>query len=944
MSPSVRTRLVAALAVAISLVAAAVDPATLAQSKRNAVRSVVQRMGRLDWAAARVDATGDANALYAIRLDASGERPLVMVKTSGQPEYKAFAIPQENRVVIDLANTVNLCSGTIPAEDQAVVRRIRTSLFAIEPDFVSRVVVDLSTPCAFDVTQEDEAITVALKPTSTAPVQPCKSETASVADSSVEGRLDAVLESIESSMLEQEAAAQDANVLSEPEPVTLNLRSVAERTGDSLHRLYDESSSFVRRCITAAAEFQRERAAAQQAAFLAQIEQAEKAVPVTDDTYAKRVAERVDELAAELESVQASQFEVIQPPVTLLAAVTEQSAPAEAPSAEPPQAAEQASPPAGAPAVSSPPPPEKREEKAAPSGAPVVTRMKELLSGIAEAAKGSAKGAVTTPAEVEATPVVETAKAGKTPEPEKEKEMVFQGDPMDQIVNIDFRDMDLTNVVALLAQKAQINVIAGANLTGAVTASLKDVTLRQAIDTVLRMNNLGIMEEEGIYRIVPYEEAVAAKRKTAMVTLENAKAADVKKTIEEVVKGSPDDTLFSVSANGSTNILILSGPEARVAEFEQLAKDLDVAKPVTPTVTEAIKVNNAEPSELADLIKSMVSPEIGKVAIDTRSRHIVVTDQPVVLEQVRDLIKQVDMPVKQVSVDAMIIDAVLSNNSETGVDWVYKAVHSYNSEGHQIGSLVGPVAGADATGDQIVRDVVSDMTAAGTGFLSLGLLTDKVNIKAAIAAQIDNSNARLLANPLVVTVENQKATINISNEIPYQESKQSLTGPPMVSTAFKEIGILLEVTPKVSHDDHILAKINAKQSHQSGVFNNIPIEAKRTTETTLRTKNGQTIFIGGLRRLDDSTQVKKVPVLGDIPVLNILFRNNVIQKQSTELLVFLTCNVLPDEIAPLSPELQSVHDELDNTPKVPTKRGGIGRTMLRPKEVTDREWHWRRSQ
>ena len=943
MSPSVRTRLAAALAVAISLVAAAVDPATLAQSKRDTVRGVLQCMGRLDAAAARVDAAGDADALYDIRLDASGERPLVMVKTSGQPEYKAFAIPRENKIVMDLANTVNLRSGTIPAEDQAVVRRIRTSLFAIEPDFVSRVVVDLSTPCAFDVTQEDETITVALKPASTAPVQPCTTETASVADSSVEGGLDAVLESIESSMLEQGAAAQDANVLLGPEPVTLNLRSIAERADDSLHRLYDESSSFVRRCITAAAEYQRERAAAQQAAFLAQIEQAEKAVPVTD-TYAKRVAERVDELAAELESVQASQFEVIQPPVTLLAAVTEQSAPAEAPSAEPPQAPEQASPPAEAPAVSSPPPPEKREEKAAPSGAPVVTRMKELLSGIAEAAKGSTKGTVTTPVQVEATPVAETAKAGKTPEPESKKEMVFQGDPMDQIVNIDFRDMDLTNVVALLAQKAQINVIAGANLTGAVTASLKNVTLRQAIDTVLRMNNLGVMEEEGIYRIVPYEEAVAAKRKTAMVTLENAKAADVKKTIEEVVKGSPDDTLFSVSANDSTNILILSGPEARVAEFEQLAKELDVAKPVTPTVTEAIKVNNAEPSELADLIKSMVSPEIGKVAIDTRSRHIVVTDQPVVLEQVRDLIKQVDMPVKQVSVDTMIIDAVLANNSETGVDWVYKAVHSYDAQGHQIGSLVGPVAGTDATGDQIVRDVVSDMTGAGTGFLSLGLLTDRVNIKAAISAQIDNSNARLLANPVVVTVENQKATINISNEIPYQESKQSLTGPPMVSTAFKDIGILLEVTPKVSHDDHIMAKINAKQSHQSGVFNNIPIEAKRTTETTLRTKNGQTIFIGGLRRLDDSTQAKKVPVLGDIPVLNILFRNNVIQKQSTELLIFLTCNVLPDEVAPLSPELQSVHDELDNTPKVPTKRGGIGRAMLKPREATDREWHWRRSE
>jgi type IV pilus assembly protein PilQ len=992
MSPSIRTGLTVALGLAASLVvSAAAGPAALEQSKRNVVRAVLQRTGCLETEAARVDAAADANALCEIRLDTSQEQPVVTLLTSGQPAYKAFAIKEENKVVVDLADTVNLRSGTIPAKDEAVVHRVRTSLFAINPDLVSRAVVDLATPCTFDIAQNEEAITVVLKPTGEASKRPCKTATARTPKKATDSKRKAVCDAIESGPAGQKAGTQNASLFPETQPVLVTVRAVAGRAKDTLSKLYDGTSSFVRANITAAEEFERQRAATQQAALLAQLEAAEEsasqpAAPGTDsgapldapgtdsgaplDAYAKDVAERVDQLAEELESVQASQFEVILPPViSTLAAVTEQGGPAEAPSAKPPPAPEPAppseapsaepppappleapsaepppAPPAEAPAISSPPPPEKRSEQTAPSGAPVVTRMKELLSGIAEAANGSRKGTTTPPAQVEAAPVVETGKAGKPPAPVEKKEMVYQGNPMDQVVNIDFRDMDLTNVVALLAQKAQINVIAGANLTGAVTASLKNVTLRQAIDTVLRMNNLGIVEEEGIYRIVPYEEAQAAKRKTVMVKLEHAKAADVQKTLTNVLKGSADETLMSLSANDSTNVLIVAGPEAHVGEFETLAKELDISKAVTPTITEAIKVNNAEPAELNDLIKSMLSPEIGKVAIDTRSRHIVVTDQPVVLDQVRELIKQVDMPVKQVSVDAMIIDAVLSDNSETGVDWVFKAVHSYNASGNQIGSLIGPVGGVDSTGQQIVRDVISDMTDAGTGFLSLGLLTDQVNIKAAISAQVDNRNARLLANPVVVTVENQKATINISDEIPYQESKQSLTGPPMVSTAFKEIGILLEVTPKVSHDNHILSKINAKQSRQNGVFNDIPIEAKRTTETTLRTKNGQTIFIGGLRRLDDSKQAKKVPVLGDIPIVNILFRNNVLNKQSSELLVFLTCNVLPEDIPPLDPKLQSAFDELDNTPKVPNVHRELGRSVTHPRKVNDPDWHWRRAQ
>jgi type IV pilus assembly protein PilQ len=977
MSPIIRTGLVAVFAVgALTLTAsAASDPARAEQSKRETVRAALQQQGRLEAANARVDAASSAAAVEGFKLDVSGANPALTIETVGQPSYKAFAIKEESKIVIDLANTVNLRSGAIPSQDEAVVKRVRTSLFALEPEFVSRVVIDLAAPCAFEVHRDGEKIVVKLNPAAASDSKVVAEEKPNAQAESKVAEVCAALESVK----QKETAKSSSESTIE---IAKQISEITARAGAAAKDLCGKGLSVISDNAEATARAAQERAKIQQNVLLAQVEKAEAERAEEAPRPSPEVASRVDKIANELESVQASQYETTTPPVRVMAIVETQTPPPPAPpasestppaaqgdSSQPPvkDAAEQtpakdAAPAEQAPAPApeqpaqveaqptapeaAPAPPEKREPAPAPeSGEQVMNRMKELLSNISAAAKGApTPGKIETSAEAKD----KEKEAEKSPEEKNEKtakkeEVVYTGDPMNQIVNIDFRDMDLTNVVALLAQKAQINVIAGANLNGAVTASLKNVTLRQAIETVLRMNNLGVLDEEGIYRIVPYQEAMAAKRKTIMVKVDNAKVSDIRKTLEEILKGSPDDTLLSLSENDTTNMLIIAGPETRVMEFERLAKELDIAKPVTPTITEAIKLNNAEPSELSELVKSMLSKDIGKVAFDARSRHLVITDSPLVLDQVRELIKQMDMPVKQVSVDSMIVDAVLSDASETGVDWVMNAVHKYNLNGKQVGSLIGPTGGVDSTGDTIDRDVISDMTRAGTGFLSLGLLTDKINIKAAISAQVDNRNATLLANPVVVTVENQKASINISEEIPYQESKQSVTGPPMTSTNFKDIGVVLEVTPKVTHDDHVLAKVMAKQSRQDGVFNNIPIEAKRSTETTLRSKNGQTIFIGGLRRFDDSVQSKKVPVLGDIPVMNFMFRNNVVSKQSSELLVFLTCTVLPDEIGALDDNLQKAHDQLDSTPKVPDAMKSVNKATMHPKSTDDPAWHWRRS-
>jgi type II secretory pathway component GspD/PulD (secretin) len=452
-----------------------------------------------------------------------------------------------------------------------------------------------------------------------------------------------------------------------------------------------------------------------------------------------------------------------------------------------------------------------------------------------------------------------------------------------------------------------------------------------------------MVPESGVYHIVPYAEAVAAKRVTSMVRLENAKAADVKKTLQDVLMGSPDATLVSISSNDTTNVLIVAGPEARVTELKGLAKDLDISKPVAPTVTEAIKLNNAEPKEMLKMVESMLSADVGKAAVDERSRHVVVTDMPVVVEQVRALVQEVDKPVRQVSIDAMIVDALLNDEAQTGADWLMESVRHLNRRGELIGNNNGIGLETDATGSPVTPNLVGPVPLSGR--LAFSILSKDISIGGIIGAEVRAQKARLLANPVITTVENKKAQISITQEIPYQEFTQGLSGPPIATTAFKDIGIILEVTPRVTHDDYIIADLSAKQSDTKGELNNIPIEDKREALTTLRTRNGQTIFIGGLRRFDDENQTRRIPILGDIPVVNALFKSNIITKESTELLVFLTCNILPEDLAPLPLELEESLSELDRTSKVPDASVELGRRVVRPKiPFTDPAWKWRRAE
>jgi len=507
---------------------------------------------------------------------------------------------------------------------------------------------------------------------------------------------------------------------------------------------------------------------------------------------------------------------------------------------------------------------------------------------------------------------------------------------LEQLVDLEFQGMELTNAVAILAKKAGVNVVAGTAVTGTVTANLENVPLRRALEILLQLNGYGMVMEGNILRIVPLEEAIATTRVTEIVYLDKANAADVARTLEQTLAGGISNELISVSPNENTNLVLIAGPPKRVEELVALAEQLDIAEPVLPTFTEAIPLNYSEPGEVLPVIQSLLTPDIGQAEGDERSRHIIVSDVPAVIEKVREVVKSIDTKVKQVAIHAMLVDVVLRDSSQIGTNWLFEIFPDLNRRGQIIGDFTGATA-AGTLGNVGSGDL-------DAGVFSFGLLNEDYSLSATIAAEAAASNAEILANPFIIATENKPAEINIVQEFPFQEFTQGLEGPPVATTEFKEIGIQLQVTPRVTHEDDVIVDLFAKQSSVSGITDTgVPIEDSREARTTLTAADGQSIFIGGLRRVDDQINTTKIPVLGDIPVLNFMFKNTDAQRVNTELMIFLTVHVVRDNLPDLTPAEQAAYDELGQQPYKPNAQKMMFDEIVNPGDLRDPIWKWRRT-
>jgi type IV pilus assembly protein PilQ len=320
----------------------------------------------------------------------------------------------------------------------------------------------------------------------------------------------------------------------------------------------------------------------------------------------------------------------------------------------------------------------------------------------------------------------------------------------------------------------------------------------------------------------------------------------------------------------------------------------------------------------ADLQKLLADPQQrvlskrGSAVVDPRTNTIFVQDTPTRLEEVRKLIRKVDVPVRQVMIESRIVEASDTFGRNLGVRLGY---HDLTGQGGKIGSQSGTnvralpggqlsdpafhsgqTTTAPAFTDSLsVNLPVPGLAGANPGAFSLALFREGSSkfLNLELTALQADGKGKIISSPRVITGDQVEATIEQGTEIPYQQA----TSSGATSVSFKKATLSLKVKPQVTPDDNVIMNLNVhKDSVGQNTLAGPSIDTKQII-TEVLVENGGTVVIGGIYQQTELNQTNKIPVLGDLPFLGWLFKQNLRQDDRSELLIFISPRILKDGLA-----------------------------------------------
>jgi len=349
------------------------------------------------------------------------------------------------------------------------------------------------------------------------------------------------------------------------------------------------------------------------------------------------------------------------------------------------------------------------------------------------------------------------------------------------------------------------------------------------------------------------------------------------------------------------------------------------------------RITYANVEDVENALKKFIS-ERGSISSSVSTSNIIVTDIESKIKAIDRFVAEIDRATPQILVESKIYDISSTDNMDLGVEWhagtntLYGEDTTLYQTGTAVTSMVGNAAQSSVT-DPFTTSVFSGATGntdSTTGLFRYGIINDHINIDVALHATQEDIRAKLLANPRIMVLDNEEAQIKIVEEIPYQELTETSSGGNIGTTAFREVGVELTVTPHLTRDGLIRMILNPKFSVQSGSvlvagstsgLSPQPIIATREENTTALIKDGQTVVIGGLKKQDSSQQVNKVPLLGDLPLLGSLFRFEGESTINSELVIFIT-PYLVTEPKLTEEEQKHLANTVFTSPRVPEPRLG----------------------
>ncbi len=463
-----------------------------------------------------------------------------------------------------------------------------------------------------------------------------------------------------------------------------------------------------------------------------------------------------------------------------------------------------------------------------------------------------------------------------------------------------FQAMDVVQLIEILAIRGGMNnIVIGKGVSGLTTKlKFEDVTVGEALEVVLSVNNLAYTVRGGIvtvmsdaeYRLL-YGVSFYDNKQVKLVTLRYADPVRIASLLAPV-----KSAIGTIVSDEKTGTIILIDTPSKISEMRAIiaSADINTLGRIFPTETKTFILKYADVSDVKEDISQIISEEAGSIRSNERLRTIIVTDLPHKMREIEQVVAMFDRRLKQVFIEAKVIEVVLKDDFELGVNWDEIVYNSINPRS-KVSAMITP--GLLSPTDSNFG--LNYKTIAGGADLSL-----------IIQALKKVTNAKVISNPHVAVLDGEVAKVSVNTDQPYVETRKDTIGDESVAgteVKFIPVGISLEVTPRIL-DNMILTKIHPEVSRADfksfsygtddnggQIINDVPVVTKSYADTSIMVKSGQTIIIAGMIQESKGKADSLVPILGRIPLLGVLFRTTRETTESKELAIFLTPRIISGE-------------------------------------------------
>ncbi|MGI3001209.1 type IV pilus secretin PilQ [Vibrio alginolyticus] len=422
-----------------------------------------------------------------------------------------------------------------------------------------------------------------------------------------------------------------------------------------------------------------------------------------------------------------------------------------------------------------------------------------------------------------------------------------------KLISINFQDIPVRNVLQLIADYNQFNLVVSDSVEGNLTLRLDGVPWQQVLDIILQVKGLDKRVDGNVILVAPTDE--------------------------------------------------LDLREKQQLEKQKLTEEMGELS------SEIIKVNFAKASDIAEMINgegniSMLS-ERGSMTIDERTNSLLIRELPENIEVIREIIESLDIPVKQVQIEARIVTINEGNMDELGIRWGFTSINGSNTVGGSIENNLATIGlyngeggddGGDGDGVGIDGFLNVNLAATSPNATSIAFQVAKLGsdtlLDLELSALQQESKAEIISSPRLITTNKKPAYIEQGTEIPYLESSSS----GATTVTFKKAVLSLKVTPQITPDNRLVLDLSVTQDRpgqvvKTGTGEAVAIDTQRIG-TQVLVNNGETVVLGGIFQHSITNSVDKVPLLGDLPLLGALFRRSYENVGKSELLIFVTPKVV----------------------------------------------------